>query len=35
MKEFIKCKNGQLVYSTENESIVIEKIKHIGIRRSI
>lgn len=35
MKEFTKCKNGQLVYSTENESIVIEKIKHIGIRRSI
>ena len=32
MKEFTKCKNGQLVYSTENESIVIEKIKHIGIR---
>ena len=35
MKEFIKCKNGQLVYSTENESIIIEKIKHIGIRRSV
>lgn len=35
MKEFTKYKNGQLVYSTENESIKIEKIKHIGIRRSI
>jgi hypothetical protein len=29
MKEFPKCKNGELVYSTENESIVIEKIKII------
>lgn len=35
MKEFIKCKEGQLVYSTSHETIVIEKIKHIGIRRSI
>ena len=35
MKEFIKCKNGQLVYSTANEDIVIEKVKSIGIRRSI
>jgi hypothetical protein len=35
MKEFTKCKNGQLVYSTENESIEIEKVKHIGVRRSI
>lgn len=32
MLEFTKCKNGQLVYSTENESIEIEKVKHIGIR---
>ena len=35
MKEFTKCKNGQLVYSTANEDIVIEKVKSIGIRRSI
>lgn len=35
MKEFTKCKNDQLVYSTENESVVIEKVKHIGVRRSI
>lgn len=35
MIEFTKCKKGQLVYSTENESIEIEKIKHIGIRMSI
>ena len=31
MKEFAKCKN----YSTTNENVVIEKVKNIGIRRSI
>jgi len=35
MTEFTKCKNSQLVYSTNHEDIKIEKIKHIGIRRSI
>ena len=35
MKEFAKCKNGQLVYSTANENVIIEKVKNIGIRRSI
>ena len=35
MKEFVKCKNGQLIYSTQNETIVIEKVKHVGIRRSV
>lgn len=35
MKEFIKCKNGQRIYSTANENIIIEKVKNIGIRRSI
>jgi hypothetical protein len=35
MQEFTRCKNGQLVYSTQNESVTIEKIKHVGIRRSI
>lgn len=32
MKEFSKCKNGQLVYSTANEKIIIEKVKNIGKR---
>ena len=35
MKEFTKCKNGQLVYSTANEEIMIEKVKNIRIRMSI
>jgi len=35
MIEFTKCKNGQLIYSTENQSIEIEKVKHIGIRMSM
>ncbi|ADL50884.1 hypothetical protein [Clostridium cellulovorans] len=35
MKEFAKCKSSQLVYSTNHEEVRIEKIKHIGIRRSI
>lgn len=35
MKEFRKCKQGQLVYSTKNESVIIELIKHVGIRRSM
>ena len=35
MKEFIKCKNGQLVYSTANEEIVIEKVKNIRVRMQI
>ena len=34
MKEFTRCKNGQLVYSTAKEDVVIEKVKNIGIRRS-
>ncbi|WP_283625194.1 hypothetical protein [Clostridium butyricum] len=32
MKEFSKCKNGHLVYSTANEKIIIEKVKNIGKR---
>jgi hypothetical protein len=35
MKEFQKCKQGQFVYSTKNESVIIELIKHVGIRRSM
>lgn len=35
MKEFINCKKGQLVYSTKHEEVVIELVKHVGIRRSV
>ena len=35
MKEFINCKTGQLIYSTKNEEIIAQLVKHIGIRRSI
>ena len=35
MQEFVKCKLGQLVYSTKHENISIEIVKHVGIRRSI
>ncbi|TYQ18130.1 UNVERIFIED_CONTAM: hypothetical protein Cloal_0539 [Acetivibrio alkalicellulosi] len=34
MKEFSQCKEGQFIYSTKNEQIVIDVVKHIGIRRS-
>ena len=33
-KEFINCKPGQLVYNTKNEELVIQLVKHVGIRRS-
>jgi hypothetical protein len=35
MKEFIKCKNKQVIYSTKNRDFIIDVVKHIGIRRSI
>ena len=35
MKEFIKCKNRQVIYSTKNKDFVIDVVKHIGIRRGI
>lgn len=35
MKEFINCKEGQFVYSTKNEDVIIELVKHAGIRRGI
>jgi hypothetical protein len=35
MKEFIKCKNRQVIYSTKNKDFVIDIVKHIGIRRGI
>lgn len=34
MREFSQCKEGQFVYSTKNEQIIIEVVKYIGIRRS-
>ena len=34
MKEFSKCKEGEFIYSTKNEQIVIDVVKYIGIRRS-
>jgi len=35
MKEFINCKPGQLIYSTINEQLIIQLVKHVGIRRSV
>lgn len=35
MKEFIHCKEGQYIYSTKNDKVIIELVKHIGIRRSV
>jgi hypothetical protein len=35
MREFRRCKQGQFVYSTKNENLVIELIKHVGIRKSM
>ncbi len=35
MKEFIKCKPGQLVYSTKNDEVVVSLVSNMGIRRSI
>jgi len=35
MKEFVKCKPGQLVYSTNNDQLIIQLVKHIGIRMSV
>lgn len=35
MKEFINCKPGQLVYSTKNKELIVQLVKHVGIRRSV
>lgn len=35
MKEFIKRKEGEYIYSTKNEKLIIDLVKHIGIRRSV
>ncbi len=32
MKEFVSRKEGQFVYSTKNETLIIQLIKHVGIR---
>lgn len=35
MKEFIQHKEGEYIYSTKNEKLIIDLVKHIGIRRSV
>lgn len=35
MKEFIHRKEGEYVYSTKNKNLIIDLVKHIGIRRSV
>lgn len=35
MKEFVNCKPGQLVYSTKNQDLIVQLVKHVGIRRSV
>ena len=35
MKEFIKWKNKEIIYSTKNKEFIIDVVKHIGIRRGI
>lgn len=35
MKEFLKRKEGEYIYSTKNKELIINLVKHIGIRRSI
>ena len=35
MKEHLKCKKGQYVYSTSKEKVEIHMIKYIGIREKI
>ncbi len=34
MKEFVHCREGQFVYSTKNEEVIIDLTTHVGIRRS-
>lgn len=35
MKELVHGKKGQYVYSTKNEKLIIDLIKHVGIIRGI
>ncbi|MGI6308913.1 MAG: hypothetical protein ACOX1X_10050 [Dethiobacteria bacterium] len=34
MREFSQCKESQFVYNTKHEKIIIDVVKHIGIRRT-
>ncbi|HEY5585853.1 MAG TPA: hypothetical protein VIK78_15360 [Ruminiclostridium sp.] len=35
MKEFLKRKEDQFIYSTKNGKVTIDLVKNIGIRRSV
>ncbi|QAT40585.1 hypothetical protein [Clostridium sp. JN-9] len=35
MEEFRKCKGEQFVYSTVNEELIINLVRHVGIRRGV
>jgi hypothetical protein len=35
MEEFSKCKEGQFVYGTKHDEIILDVVKHIGIRGSM
>lgn len=35
MKEFLDRREGQFIYSTKNEKVIIDLVKNIGIRRSV
>lgn len=35
MREFVHRKEGQLIYSTKNEKLIIDIVKYAGIRRGV
>ena len=35
MKEFAKCKEGEFIYNTKNEQVIIDVVKYTGIRSII
>lgn len=35
MREFVHRKEGQYVYSTKNDKLVINLIKHVGVRKGV
>lgn len=35
MREFVKCKDRQVIFSTKNKEFIMDVVKHIGIRRGI
>ncbi|MPM81970.1 hypothetical protein SDC9_129028 [bioreactor metagenome] len=35
MKEFIQSNGKQLVYSTNKEQLIVELVKHVGIRKGV